>query len=155
MGLVIDAARLLGVETDASEKQLKEARHNLLITQNIHPDRGGDKGMSQKIIAAYEMLIRRAKRKQNVEKDVAAGAGAGDGQDLGAVPEPAESTVPAITDKFKPSKGVRGGCGRDGKPDRIAVHARPRGRAPKNKEWDGVTGTWTSVSVEDAARKEP
>jgi DnaJ-class molecular chaperone len=121
MGVVKDAAKLLGVATDASEKELKAARHKLFVTQNNHPDRGGDKEKSQKILAAFEMLMKRAKIKKNIDTDVAAGAGAGDGQDLGAVPAPTELRVPAITHKFKPSKGQRGGCGRD------EVHARPRG----------------------------
>lgn len=50
------ALRILGLPTGATPQQIK--RRYRALAKRYHPDRGGDQRQMQRIIAAYELLIK-------------------------------------------------------------------------------------------------
>ncbi|GAA5905220.1 hypothetical protein JCM8208_000319 [Rhodotorula glutinis] len=65
-----DHYKILGVETDASEIQIKKAYR--MMSLRHHPDKGGDEAVFKEIKASYELLSdpqRRAKFDQGIDED--------------------------------------------------------------------------------------
>jgi hypothetical protein len=57
------AAALLGVDVDATEKEIRAALRTKLATTHAHPDQGGDLAVARELIAARDLLVERARRR--------------------------------------------------------------------------------------------
>jgi hypothetical protein len=58
-----DAAILLGVPLDASVEKIRRACRLKLSRERIHPDHGGNAEAAKRVIAARDLLVKRAKER--------------------------------------------------------------------------------------------
>jgi hypothetical protein len=58
-----EAAILLGVPLDASVEKIRRACRAKLTRERIHPDHGGNAETAKRVIAARDLLVRRAKER--------------------------------------------------------------------------------------------
>lgn len=57
---VLEAASLLGVSPDAPVKEIRRAFRAKMVNEQLHPDHGGDPEVARRVVAARDLLIKRA-----------------------------------------------------------------------------------------------